>query len=1032
MMKMSLKSAVLALPMLLFSAGVFAQAHDVKGKVLDEESQPIAGANVMIKGTTSGTITAGNGEFQLKANDGDVLQISFIGYTTEEITVSGAGPYNVSLLPDLVGLDEVVVVGYGTMKKSDLTGAVASVRSDDLKARSTTDAAAALQGKVTGVQILNNSGAPGSQAQIRVRGYSSNSGNIGPLLIVDGLKVDNIQYLDPSMIESMEVLKDAASAAIYGAQAGNGVVLITTKSGKGGQSSIIYEGKFTRQSLAKKAELFEGKEYVDYQLATGKITQDDLNNAGWDGSTYNWFDAVFDASWSQQHSITMQGGNERGHYMAAGNYVNNDGIVVGKQDVYERLTLQVNADYNIKKWLSVSTNNSIEKWDRKSVSQSSYGSMLNSVMSLDPLTPAYYSNIEDCAPAMIQHYNLGDPIPTDPSHNNDFYATSKFLEESTGNPLFQRDKTDASSGGYSIRGTSSLDFKPFKFLTLTSRFGYRLASSTSHSFTAPYWITAMANSVEYNISANVNNNWYYQWENFMNFNKTFDVHSVSAMVGMSYDESHSDNVSGSSSGTDILKGYADNFRYLSFLKDDATKTISNDPGKSASMSYFGRLMYTYNDKYSLQANFRADAFDSSKLAKESRWGKFPSFSAGWTASNEDFISNNISTDILSYLKFRGSWGRNGNINILNNYQYDATISLNDQWYQYDGENPDNLTYGSGPTKLANPDLKWETSEQVDFGIDARLLNNRLSFTFDWFKKTTKDLLLQIAPTPEIGVKQTYTNAGEVLNSGLEFELGWKDQIGDLHYSVNANFSTLHNEVKKLHASVDHLDGGVVSGLNYQVSTRFEAGQPIWYFYGYKYAGADAETGKPTYYDQNGEITNDPTDNDKHYLGKAIPDATYGLTMNLEYKGIDFSLYGTGTIGNDIFCLLYSADRPRTNCLKMYYEDSWTEDNKGAKYANVKEVAGDWKYWSSDVSLFKGSYFKIKQIQLGYTIPKQYTEKVFVDNCRVFVSLDDFITLAKYPGCDPETATTGSQSQMGYDAGTYPTTKKVVFGVSLTF
>ena len=240
MMKMSLKSAVLALPMLLFSAGVFAQAHDVKGKVLDEESQPIAGANVMIKGTTSGTITAGNGEFQLKANDGDVLQISFIGYTTEEVTVSGAGPYNVSLLPDLVGLDEVVVVGYGTMKKSDLTGAVASVRSDDLKARSTTDAAAALQGKVTGVQILNNSGAPGSQAQIRVRGYSSNSGNIGPLLIVDGLKVDNIQYLDPSMIESMEVLKDAASAAIYGAQAGNGVVLITTKSGKGGQSSIIW------------------------------------------------------------------------------------------------------------------------------------------------------------------------------------------------------------------------------------------------------------------------------------------------------------------------------------------------------------------------------------------------------------------------------------------------------------------------------------------------------------------------------------------------------------------------------------------------------------------------------------------------------------------------------------------------------------------------------------------------------------------------------------------------------------------------
>ena len=674
MMKMYLKSAVLALPMLLLSAGVFAQAHDVKGKVLDEEQMPIPGANVIVKGTTNGTITAGNGEFQLKASDGDVLQISYMGYVTEEISVNGAGPYDVNLLPDLVGLDEVVVVGYGTMKKSDLTGAVASVRSDDLKSRSTTDAAAALQGKVSGVQILNNSGAPGTKAEIRVRGYSSNSGNIGPLLIVDGLKVDNIQYLDPSMIESMEVLKDAASAAIYGAQAGNGVVLITTKSGKGGQSSITYEGKFTHQSLAKKAELFDGKEYVEYQLAAENMKESDLES--WDGKTYNWFDAVFEGSWAQQHSLTMQGGNDKGHYMASGNWVDNDGIIAGKKDVYKRLSTQVNADYKIRDWLTISTNNSIEKWKTKSVSQSSYGSMLNSVMSLDPLTPAYYSNIEDCAPAMIQHYNNGDPIPTDPNHNNDFYGTSKYLQESTGNPLFQRDKTDASSEGYSIRGTTAIDFMPFSFLTFTSRLGYRIAQSNEHSYTAPYWLTPMTSSVEYNISTRINTSNYYQWENFLNFNKTFAAaHTVNAMIGMSYDESHSDNANISSAGKDILKSYEENFRYIDYLKEDATKTVNNAPSKSASMSYFGRLMYSYNDKYSVQANFRADAFDSSKLAKESRWGKFPSFSAGWTMSNEDFMIDNINTDILSYLKLRGSWGRNGNINILNNYQYDATISL---------------------------------------------------------------------------------------------------------------------------------------------------------------------------------------------------------------------------------------------------------------------------------------------------------------------------------------------------------------------
>ena len=463
--------------------------------------------------------------------------------------------------------------------------------------------------------------------------------------------------------------------------------------------------------------------------------------------------------------------------------------------------------------------------------------------------------------------------------------------------------------------------------------------------------------------------------------------------------------------------------------------MKNDLGQSTSMSYFGRLTYSYDDRYSVQANFRADAFDSSKLAKKNRWGYFPSFSAGWTISNEKFFKDNISSDAISFLKLRGSWGRNGNVRILSGYQYVATISLNSQWYQYTPSTGDgSLTYGSGPTDLANPDLKWETSEQVDLGLDARFLDNRLSFGFDWYRKETKDLLVQIAPIPEIGVKSTYANAGNVLNTGFEFELGWKDRVGDLQYNVKANLATLHNEVLALHNTVDRIEGtvGGVSGLNNKIRTAFEVGQPIWYFRGYKYAGVNSETGAAQYYNANGEVVETVMDNDLQYIGKAIPDFTFGLTVNLAWKGFDFTMFGTGSVGNDIFSLLYSADRSKTNSLKMYWEDSWTENNRGAKYPKSATVANDWYFWSSSASLFNGSYFKFKQIQLGYTLPEKITKKFFVNNLRLYVSLDDFFTITSYPGCDPETATTGQYNGMGYDAGTYPTTKKAIFGVNITF
>ena len=1019
---------------LLTSLGSFsasAQNRTISGKVVDAGGQPVIGAAVMVVGNSRiGTATDLNGAFSLSVPAGANISVESIGYKAQSFPIGNQTTFNIVLEEDTEMLEETVVIGYGVQKKSDLSGAVSSVRREDLENRSTTDAAAALQGKAAGVQIINSSGAPGEGASIRVRGYSSNSGSIGPLLIVDGLKVDNIQYLDPSMIESMEVLKDAASAAIYGAQAGNGVVLITTKTGasNNGASRITYNGRFTLQSLGKKADIFNAKDYIEYQSAIGNITQEQLKANGYNGTDTNWYDAVFAPSWSQQHGITFQGGNNKGHFFTALNYVDQDGIVVGKKDVYNRLTAQVNADYQLYKWFSVSTNNSFEKWSRKSVS-SGYGSVLNSVVSLDPLTPPYISDIKDTPGGMQEHYLAGDPIPRDPTHNNDFYGTSKYLQESTGNPLFQRDKSDSSSEGINVRGNFTANLTPLSGLVFTSRFGYRIAQDQRHSYSEPYWLTSMAQSSNYSISANVNTSYYYQWENFVNYNKNFGKHAVNAMAGMSYTESHNDNASISSDGTDILRGYAENFRYISYLLSDATKTVSNAPGMSANMSYFGRLVYTYDNRYSVQANFRADAFDSSKLPAYNRWGYFPSFSAGWTVSNERFFKENINTDVFNFLKLRASWGRNGNISVLGGYPYAATINKGTSaWYQFDVVD-NGVQYGSAPSGLPNTNLRWEKSEQWDLGLDARLFNNRLTFGVDYFNKQTKDLLFSVSVPPELGVSSTMANGGNILNTGLEFELGWKDQIGDFGYAVNANFSSLHNEVVSLAEGAAPSYRSDASSTNYQIRTAFEPGFPVWYLNGYIYEGMDAE-GNPLYRNKAGEVVDQVSTDDMQYIGQGTPKFTYGINVNLNWRGFDLAIFGAGAGGNSILPVLHRTGFK--NNLKWYLDNSNTPENPNGKLPHPSKVIGNYIYWSSTANLFKGDYFRIKQLQLGYTLPARITRKVAISNLRFYVSLDDFFTFTKYPGLDPETASTNNTSGAGLDWGSYPTMQKLILGVNLTF
>ena len=1017
----------------------FAQSKTITGTVVDQAGQSVIGASVILVGNNSvGTITDLDGSFSISVPAGSTMSVSFIGYQTQTFTVGSGNVYNIVLQEDTEFLEETVVIGYGVQRKSDVTGSVASVRSSDLINRSTTDAAAALQGKAAGVQIINNSGAPGARASIRVRGYSSNSGNLGPLLIVDGLKVDRIDYLDPSMIESIEVLKDAASAAIYGAQAGNGVVLITTKSGasNNGTSSITYDYKMTMQTLGKKAELFNAQDWIAYKKASGFDMDATLAQNNYDGTDTDWFDVVFGPSYSHQHALTFQGGNNKGNYFASLNYAQNDGIVKGDKDVYKRLSAQVNADYKIYDWITVGTNNSIEKTFTKSVSQQArYGNFLNAVMTLDPLTPVYYDDPSQFANTMYLAYLEGKNILKDPT-NGRYYATSKYIDDDHGNPLLQRDKTDSYNQGIAFRGTFYANITPFKGLVYTSRFGYRVNTGSSHSYSVPYYANKQTYSDDYNISASNTNSWYYQWENFANYNVNLGKHAIGAMAGMSYTENNSDGVSASASGPDILTGYEPNFQYLGYVNalETTKRTIGNTPSKSANISYYGRLTYSYDNRYSLQANFRADAFDSSKLSKQARWGYFPSFSAGWTISNEPFFKDNIGQEAISFLKLRASWGRNGNINSLGSYQYATSISYNGSWYQYHNDEG-SVTYGSAPSGLANPNLKWETSEQLDLGLDARFFNNRLTVGFDWYNKVTKDLLISISPIPEIGVGSTYVNGGNVLNRGAELELTWRDNIGDFNYSISGNIAKLHNEVTYLDPAIYRLEN---AGLSYNnlMKTAFEVGYPVWYFRAYNYTGIymndpDHADGSPMFEDVNGDGI--ISDGDRTYVGSGVPDYTFGLTLSAEWRGFDLNVYGAGTQGNEIFNLYYQADGPFRNSLRYFYDNAWTAENPNAKMPSCLSVASTWTFWSSSGVVFDGSYFKIKQIQLGYTVPSNLLRKIFIKGLRVYVSADDFFCFTKnYPGCDPETATTGNANAMGLDLGSYPTTRKLIAGINIRF
>lgn len=1006
----------------LANKSIVQQQNTVGGIITDASTgEPLPGVAIQVQGTLTGGISNADGSYSVRLADGaSVLVFSFVGYKTQEIPIEGRTVIDVFMVEEVTALEEVVVVGYGVQRKSNITGAIVSVRSDDIENRTSENVGQAIQGKISGVQVLTTSGAPNASTSFRIRGYS-NTGASDPLYIVDGLKVNSISFLNSENIQSIEILKDAASAAIYGAEAGNGVVLITTKSGKSeGTSQIFYNMQLANTSQVNKMDMMNATQFKEYWIESGRANESSFGTADTD-----WQERMFDKGHMQLHTLGFQGNNERGSLYIALNYLLNNGIVVGNKDQNERVTGQINASYNLKSWLTVGTTNSIERGKTSSVSENNYtgtGSVIGGGYYYDPTVPAFYENDGDAPAYLLQAEASGFNVFR---KDGKLYGSSALMQSNLWNPYGMIDYLDTESWRTNLNGTMFADFKPVKGLTFTSRLGYRIGNNYNTTYQYPYYWNPNQSAANSNFSASINHSFYFQFENFANYLLNIGKNDISVMAGMSYARNNTQNQSGS---TNLLTNNAPNYRYLDYSSASANDNIGGNISEASNMSYFGRIGYTYDNRYTIQGVFRADAYDLSKLSAENRWGFFPSVSASWNVTNEAFMRNIINPSILSTLKLRASWGINGNISSLSGYAYTTSLSLGGQYYSmYPGSG---LITGAYPSnQLPNPELTWEESRQIDVGFDATFISGRLTFGYDYYKKTTTDFLSTRSAPFITGNSTQVVNAGEILNSGMEFDLGWKDKIGGLSYSISTNLSTLHNEVIE---SPYGETGRTAGGRNFFVPiTYLEAGYPIWYIRTYVTDHIDETTGLPVYRTAAELGTDDGMD----FTGSSIPDFTYGVTLDLAYKGIDLKVFGSGVQGNEMFLAVYRPDLPIANLPAYIYNERWTPTNTDAKYPRANQSDG--RYAQSDLWVHDASYFRIKQIQLGYSLPVSLISKIKLTSFRAYISLENLFTFTSYPGNDPESISNTSgagfySGSLGIDRVNYPQMKSFVLGCNIAF
>ena len=1046
---------------------VQAQNQKITGTVVDDLGEPVTGANIRVKGTTRGTITDLDGKFSLDAAAGETLEVSFIGYATQ--TVKAANGLTITLREDSQSLEDVVVVGYGVQKKKLVTGATVQVKGDDIAKLNTTQALGALQSQTPGVNIQAVSGQPGEGFKVTVRGAGTN-GNTAPLYVIDGVAGGNINDINPADIESVDVLKDAASCAIYGSAAANGVILVTTKQGKAGKIQVSYDGNVGWQNVYRLPQLLTAKEYMQVQ----DLARFNSGLPAWDWASYfkgyedyyqgymdgtnagtNWVEEIRNKNAiTTSHALNIAGGSDRSTFSIGAGYQYQDGII-GTKDApsdFGRFTFRINSEHVIRrsdKGFDVIKVGENLRWRHESKrginNGNQYANPLADAIRHAPIVPVYakdgtYFDLPDYKASGLFGYNtyLSNPV------------------------MLMRDKYgDNESRSYGLNAVAYLEIQPIKGLVYRGQISYNQSSWSWRNYLPVYAINEQGDFRTNDQATNqIGLGWGWNTTNTLNYRFNIAKNNFDVLVGTEWGMSKPNyGFSLRAMASNAIVGDIDH-AYMDLMMLNSTGTVGGTPyGDSRGMSYFGRLNYNYAEKYMFSAIFRADG--SSIFAPGHRWGYFPSFSAGWVLSEENFMEN--VKDVMDYFKLRAGWGQNGNKNIAGAFQYEAAFAY-DAFSNYSfGTTSDKLdvpTSGASLSRLANPDLTWETSEQLNIGFDARFINSKLNVNFDWYQKTTKDLLVNVPVSPTTGFSQALKNAGTVRNSGIELALSWNDRIGkDFHYNIGYNIAYNKNEVTKVNSERKYNPGGenvLSQGTTY--TARFEEGQPIGYFWGYKTDGVIQNTAelesyiaslgnnalntlqgegikvgdlKFVDYNHDGKINDD----DKTNIGNPTPDVTMGINLGFDWKGLDFSVTGYAALGQQVAYAGYRrfADSGQDNFTTEVY-NYWVGEGTSNKYPqlNVMNTGMNWQS-ISDIWIHDAGYFRLQNISLGYDVTKIWKQP-YLSQLRLYVQAQNLFTITDYVGMDPENGKSiASESWVtGVDVGNYPNPRTFIVGVNIKF
>ncbi|MBO9199572.1 MULTISPECIES: SusC/RagA family TonB-linked outer membrane protein [Niastella] len=1028
---------------------VLAQDILVTGKINAKTGEPLMGATVAIKGSNMATTTDVGGNFSIHVPNRKVLLVvSYVGMNNKEVSIPESGAITVQLEDvGALSLDEVVVIGYGTQSKKVVTGAISQIKAKELEDVPSNRIEQALQGRVSGVSIMQNNGQPGSASTIRVRGVTTfnnprnsppDAGN-NPLWVVDGVVVDQggIGYVNQSDIESIEVLKDAASAAIYGTRAASGVILITTKKGKNGKLTINYNGFYGTSRAAKKLDLLNASQYATI------INEKAVNGGGAKvyadpnslGTGTDWQDAIFNDHANRfSHELSMSGGTDRSTFYVSFGYQDQEGIVAGPISNYTRKNLRINSTHKLMSFLTFGEN--LGYSHQKSVglgnTNSEFGGPLSSAINLDPVTPLV---ITDPAIANNNPYS-NNPVMRD-ANGNPYGISSIVGQEMTNPAAYIQTKLGQFGWSDDFVGNAYLEAALGNHIKVRSTLGGKLSYWGNEAFTPLYYMSATSKTSQNSYNKSNNNALNWNIENTVTYNNRVDKHNFTVLLGQG---AYVENIGGNSSVTLFnlpITSYKDASFHFDIQQANRIST-SDDFIQHKLYSYFGRVTYDYDEKYLFTGIIRRDA--SSRFGPNKKYGTFPSFSVGWNASNEEFWPTN---NVVDRLKIRGGYGVVAN-DAISNFGY---VSIVSGGYNYTLGTGDNITTGYAPLSLDNKNLHWEQTAQTNIGFEMQLIKS-LTLNVDYFLKKTSGILREIVIPGYVGVSNSpVANLADMENRGIDIELGYRKKFGDFNLGLNTNFSYLKNKVTYLQRDADFATGDA-SFQTMGAITRIQVGQPYNTFFGFQSAGIfqnqaeidayknkngdliqpNAKPGDFKWVDISGDgkITDDNLD--KTFLGTSIPKYTYGFTANASYKAFDLMMFFQGAGGNKIFQGLRRLDIGTAN-YQTKVLGRWTGEGSTSSFPRLttNDANGNFTKMSS-FYLEKGDYLRFKLVQLGYTLPERLVKKITASRLRVYLTAENLFTITGYTGYDPEIGGT----VLGVDRGVYPQARSFIGGVQLQF